>query len=368
MRSPSTGEVEDPLSACFPFCRQGTDPAGTEPVEGLRMTQAFAHRAVMADEVAALLAAVPDGVLVDATLGGGGHAAALLAAHSGLQLVGVDRDADALAAAAATLAPFGDRVVALHHARFDQLPDLVAGLDPVTAVLFDLGVSSPQLDWAERGFSYRFDGPLDMRMDRSQRRTAADVANTAGESELARMIALSGERRFARRVARAMVAARPLTTTVQLAEVVRSAVPAPARRRGGHPARAVFQALRIAVNDELDVLGPTIDAAIDLLAPGGRLVVLAYHSGEDRIVKDRLLTGASGGCVCPPGLPCVCGAVPLVRLLNRGARKPTPAEVAANPRAESARLRAAERLVGAGEGGGGPGDDDLRPDERGAAQ
>ena len=363
MRSPSTGEVEDPLSACFPFCRPGTDPAGTEPVEGLRMTQAFAHRPVMAGEVAALLAAVPDGVVVDATLGGGGHAAGLLAAHPGLRLVGVDRDADALAAAAAALAPFGDRVVALHHARFDRLAELLDGAGPVTAVLFDLGVSSPQLDRAERGFSYRHDGPLDMRMDRSQRRTAADVANGAGEDELARMIAESGDRRFARRVARAMVAARPLTSTFQLAEVVRAAIPAPARRRGGHPARAVFQALRIAVNDELDVLGPAVDGAIDLLAPGGRLVVLAYHSGEDRIVKDRLLAAATGGCVCPPGLPCVCGAVPRLRLLNRGARKPAPAEVAANPRAESARLRAAERL-----GGDGGDDPAHRTDERGAAQ
>ncbi|MGH9179529.1 MAG: 16S rRNA (cytosine(1402)-N(4))-methyltransferase RsmH [Acidimicrobiales bacterium] len=308
------------------------------------MTQAFAHLPVMAGEVTGLLAGVPDGVFVDATLGGGGHAAALLAAHPGLRMVGIDRDADALAAAAFVLAPFGDRVLALHHARFDRLPELVAGLGPLTAALFDLGLSSPQVDRPERGFSYRHDGPLDMRMDRSQRRTAAEVANTAGEDELTRMIAESGERRFARRVARAMVAARPLTTTAQLAEVVRAAVPAPARRRGGHPARAVFQALRIAVNDELDVLGPALDAAIDVLAPGGRLVVLAYHSGEDRIVKDRFREAETGGCVCPPGLPCVCGAVPTHRLVFRGARKPSTAELAANPRAESARLRACERL------------------------
>ena len=342
MRSPSTGEVEDPLSACFPFCRPGTYPAGTEPVEGPRMPQEFLHRPVMAAEVVALLAAVPDGLLVDATLGAGGHAAAILSVHPGLRLVGIDRDADALAAAAATLAPFGDRVVALHHARFDRLPQLVTA--PASAVLLDLGVSSPQFDRPERGFSYRLDGPLDMRMDRSQRRTAADVVNTASEDELARMFAASGERRFARRIARRLVASRPVESTARLAELVRAAVPAPARRTGGHPARRVFQALRIAVNDELDVLGPAVDAAVQVLAPGGRLVVLAYHSGEDRIVKDRLLDAATGGCVCPPGLPCVCGAVPRVRLLNRGARKPAPAEVADNPRSESARLRAAERL------------------------
>ena len=343
MRCPSIGTVEDTLSACFQFRRSGTLPDGTEPVEGLRMSQEFEHRPVMVDEVVALLADVPPGVVVDATVGGGGHAAAVLAAHPGLRLVGVDRDADALGAAAATLAGFGDRVVSLHHARFDRLPSLVQA--PVSAVLMDLGVSSPQLDRADRGFSYRLDGPLDMRMDRSQRRTAADVVNHSDERSLSRMIEANGERRFARRIAGRIVAARPIESTGQLAKVVRDAIPAAARRTGGHPARRIFQALRIAVNDELDVLGPAIDSAIDLLGPGGRLVVLAYHSGEDRIVKDRFLAAASGGCQCPPALPCVCGAVPLVRLLNRGARTPSAAEVAANPRSESARLRACERLT-----------------------
>lgn len=340
MRSPSPGTVEDPLSA--DFLPAGTVPVGTEPVGGLRMTQTFEHRPVMVDEVVALLAPVPPGVLVDATLGGAGHAGAVLRAHPGLQLVGIDRDADALAAARATLAPFGSRVLALHHARFDRLAELVTG--PVSAVLLDLGVSSPQLDRPERGFSYRLEGPLDMRMDRSQGRTAGDVVNGWGEDALTRIFAASGERRFARRIARAVVAARPLADTTELAAVVRDAIPAAARRTGGHPARRVFQALRIAVNDELDALAPAVDAAVGLLAPGGRLVVLAYHSGEDRIVKERLLAAATGGCVCPPGLPCICGATPLVRLLHRGARKPSPAEVAGNHRAESARLRGCERL------------------------
>ncbi|HET7489090.1 MAG TPA: 16S rRNA (cytosine(1402)-N(4))-methyltransferase RsmH [Acidimicrobiales bacterium] len=310
------------------------------------MTQDFAHQPVMAAEVVDLLAAVPDGLLVDATLGGGGHAAAVLAARPGLRLVGIDRDADALEAARRRLAPFGERVVALHHARFDALPLLVE--DPVSAVVLDLGVSSPQFDIAERGFSYRHEGPLDMRMDRSQRRTAADLVNGLDEHALARVLAAGGEERFAGRIARSIVARRPLATTADLVEAVKHAVPAPARRTGGHPARRVFQALRIAVNDELDVLGPAVDAAVAALAPGGRLVVIAYHSGEDRIVKDRLLEASTGGCQCPPGLPCVCGAVPVVRLLNRGARKPSAAEVAANPRAESARLRAAEKLAVAG--------------------
>ena len=328
------------------------------------MTQDFEHRPVMVDEVVATLAPVPAGVLVDATLGGAGHSAAVLAAHPGLRLVGIDRDADALAAAETRLVPFAGRVVALHHARFDRLPLLVT--EPVSAVLLDLGVSSPQLDRPERGFSYRHDGPLDMRMDRTQRRTAADVVNGLGEEALARLLMAGGERRFARRIARTLVARRPVETTAQLADAVKDAIPAAARRTGGHPAKRVFQALRIAVNDELDLLGPTVDAAVRALAPGGRVVVLAYHSGEDRIVKDRLLEASTGGCLCPPGLPCVCGAVPLVRLLNRGARKPTPDEVAANRRSESARLRAAERLADAAvpAGGGGQHGDGQPGDER----
>ena len=307
------------------------------------MSREFEHRPVMEEDVVALFATVPPGVVVDATVGGGGHAAALLAAHPHLRLVGIDRDAQAVAAAAEALAPFGPRVVGLHHARFDRLGEVVQG--GLSGVLFDLGVSSPQLDQGERGFSYRLDAPLDMRMDRSQARTAADVVNGEDERTLARLIAESGEHRFARRIARRIVQARPITTTGELAEVVRSAIPAAARRTGGHPARRVFQAVRIAVNDELEMLGPAIDAAIARLAPGGRCAVLAYHSGEDRIVKERFLVAASGGCVCPPGLPCVCGAVPLVRLLHRGARMPSPAEVARNRRAESARLRACERLA-----------------------
>ncbi|MGH9165740.1 MAG: 16S rRNA (cytosine(1402)-N(4))-methyltransferase RsmH, partial [Acidimicrobiales bacterium] len=260
----------------------------------------------------------------------------------GLRLVGLDRDAEALAAARRTLAPLGDRVVALHHARFDRLAQL--GTGPVSAVLADLGVSSFQLDRPERGFSYRHEGPLDMRMDQGQGRTAADVVNGWDEAALARIFTQSGEGRLARRIARRIVQRRPLTTTTELAETVRDAVPAALRRTGGHPARRVFQAVRLAVNEELGVLDAALRAALDLLVPGGRLVVLAYHSGEDRIVKARLLDAASGGCRCPPALPCGCGAVPLVRLLNRGARKPSAAEVAGNHRAESARLRACERL------------------------
>lgn len=319
----------------------------------------FAHRPVMLDEVLDLFAPVPDGLLVDVTVGGAGHAAALLDARPGLELVGMDRDLDALAAARTRLARFGGRA-RCYHARFDALAAVLdadrarpgAGGTPpeVTAVLFDLGVSSHQLDVAARGFSYRTEGPLDMRMDASRGVTAAELLDRLSARELAALLAAHGEGRFARRIAAAILAARPIRTTVQLADVVAAAVPAAARRRG-HPARRVFQALRVAVNDELDVLAPALDAALDALASGGRCVVLAYHSGEDRIVKDRFTTAATGGCTCPPGLPCVCGATPTVRLLNRGARKPRLAEVEASPRARSARLRAVERLSPASEGG-----------------
>ena len=300
-----------------------------------------AHLPVMVAEVVDALRPVPPGVIVDATVGAGGHAAALLHALPQHSLLGLDRDDEALALAGERLASFGDRVD-LRRANFDEIGAVVpAG---VSAVLFDLGVSSMQLDDPARGFSYRSDGPLDMRADRRQTLTAADVVNGYDEIALARVLARHGEERFARRIAKAIVAARPLTTTGQLAELVRDAIPAPARRRGGHPAKRTFQAIRIAVNGELVTLGDTIDRALDLLAPGGRCAVLAYHSGEDRIVKDRFSEAETGGCVCPPQLPCVCGAVPTARLVWRGAHRPGSAELAANPRSESARLRVAEKL------------------------
>jgi 16S rRNA (cytosine1402-N4)-methyltransferase len=307
------------------------------------------HLPVMVSEVVDVLRTVPPGPVFDATVGAGGHAAALLEALPEAVLVGVDRDDAALSAAALTLGRFGPRVV-LRRANFDELADLVADVVPqlgygaVSAVLLDLGVSSMQLDDPGRGFSYRGDGPLDMRADRRQRLTAADVVNGYDEADLRRVLAVHGGERFAARIARAVVAARPLSTTGELASVVRDAIPAPARRRGGHPAKRSFQALRIEVNGELSTLGATIDAAFDVLAPGGRVAVLAYHSGEDRIVKGRFNAAATGGCTCPPGLPCGCGAVPRARLVWRGARGPGPAERAANPRSESARLRAAEKL------------------------
>lgn len=305
----------------------------------------FVHTPVMVDEVVDLFAPVPAGLLVDATVGGGGHAEALLSAHQHLSLLGLDRDEDALAASSARLAPFGDRVT-LRHTRFDHLTEAVhaLGIDAVSGVLCDLGVSSPQLDRPERGFSYRSDAPLDMRMDRTQARTVADVVNHLPERELAALLRDAGGERFARPIARAIVAARPLERTDELAEVIRSAIPAPARRHGGDPARKSFQALRIEVNDELEILAGTLDQAIALLRPAGRAAVLAYHSGEDTIVKRTFRSAATGDCTCPPHLPCGCGARPTVRLLKQGAWKASAAEIAANRRSESVRLRAVEKL------------------------
>jgi 16S rRNA (cytosine1402-N4)-methyltransferase len=325
-----------------------TDDSSTEPAE-----LPFQHRPVMIDEVVAVFSAVPAGVVIDATVGGGGHTEALLSDRPDLSVVGIDRDPEALAAARARLNPFGDRFTAV-HARFDALREVLQALpvpvDHVSGVLFDLGVSSPQFDRGRRGFSYRLDGPLDMRMDPTQSLTAADVVNGYEVDDLARVIRRYGDERFAGRIARAIVAARPLHSTVELAEVVRTAIPAATRRRGGHPARRTFQAIRVEVNAELDVLPDALDAAIDVTGPGGRIVVLSYHSGEDRIVKDRFRRG-TGVCDCPPQLPCVCGARQRLQLVRGIARHPSEGEQAANPRAASARLRVAERVGDdAGEG------------------
>jgi 16S rRNA (cytosine1402-N4)-methyltransferase len=304
---------------------------------------------VLVDLVVELFAPVPAGVVVDATLGGGGHAEALLEAHPHLSVLGLDQDPDAIAAATARLARFGDRVT-VRRTRFDEIARVVAEVLPglghagASGALFDLGVSSPQLDRPERGFSYRGAGPLDMRMDPSRPVSAADLVNGAAETELVRLLRAYGDERHAVRIARAIVAHRPIATTDELADIVRDAVPAPARRRGGHPARRTFQAIRIAVNDELGILPATLDDAIDVLVPGGRCVAIAYHSGEDRIVKDRFRHAATGGWTGPSHLPTPPDVVPVVRLLRRGAWRPSDAEITDNPRSEAARLRAVEKL------------------------
>lgn len=305
----------------------------------------FEHDPVMVVEVVEMFAPVPAGVLVDATVGGGGHALALLESRDDVSLVGLDRDDRALRAAGAVLAGFGDRVT-LRRARFDAMARELEALGhaEVSGVLFDLGVSSPQLDVAERGFSYRHPGPLDMRMDDREARTADDVVNHYPERELTQVLRCYGDERHAARIARAIVAARPITTTTELAEVVRDAIPAATRRTGGHPAKRSFQAIRIEVNRELDVLPGSLDAAIGLLGEGGRCAVLTYHSGEDRIVKDAFRRATGGDVAPPPGLPVEPEPAPL-RLVHRRPLRPGATEIRRNPRAESARLRAVERVT-----------------------
>jgi 16S rRNA (cytosine1402-N4)-methyltransferase len=313
----------------------------------------------MRDEIVDVFSTVPPGVVVDATLGGGGHSAALLESRPDLSVLGIDRDPAAIAAATERLAPFGGRFTAV-RGRFDQFRQLLKDHLPMnrttasdaglSGALFDLGVSSPQLDRPERGFSYRDDGPLDMRMDPDAPWSASDVVNGYDVDQLARVLRRYGDERFAARIARAIVASRPIESTGHLAAIVTEAIPAATRRRGGHPAKRTFQAIRVEVNAELEQLPSALDAAIESTAPGGRIAVLSYHSGEDRIVKDRFRR-ATGECECPPGLPCVCGAVQTVRLV-RTPRRPTPAEREANRRADSARLRVAERMPEPVGGGG----------------
>lgn len=315
------------------------------------MSQGPFHTPVMVDEVLDLLRPCPSGVVVDATVGGGGHAEAILADRRDVVVVGIDRDREAIAAASERLRTFGGRAI-LRQGRFDEL-DVILDAIPrtevveggVSAVLFDLGVSSHQLDEPRRGFSYRVDGPIDMRMDQDSPTSAADIVNEADVRELAELFRLQGEERFAQRIASSIKRRRPISTTGELAAAVAAAVP-PAHRRRGHPARRVFQALRIAVNDELRALEIALDEGMDRLVPTGRIFAISYHSGEDRIVKRRFRAWSTASCSCPPGAPCTCGSAPRARLITKGAQRPQSAEIERNPRAREARLRAIERVGG----------------------
>ena len=307
------------------------------------------HRPVMLDRCVDLLAPALErsgAVAIDGTLGMGGHTQAILERCPGARVVGIDRDLDAIALATERLAPFGDRFIA-HHGEYDDVPGALAraGADSADGVLLDLGVSSLQIDEAARGFSYAQDAPLDMRMNREDPVTAADLLRDADERELTRILREYGEERFAGRIAEAIGRRRadePLTRSAQLVDIVRACIPAAKREAGSNPAKRTFQALRIAVNRELEVLERAIPAAIEATPVGGRVVVMSYQSLEDRIVKTAFAHGATSSA--PPGLPVVPDEhQPYLRLLTRGAEKATPEEAEANPRSKPVRLRAVER-------------------------
>ena len=308
----------------------------------------FTHRPVLLQECIDSLNIRPEGTYLDGTLGRAGHSREIARRLEGAgRLICVDRDQAALDAARERLAPWMDRVT-LVHSNFDQIDAILDRLElpGVDGMLFDLGVSSPQLDDGERGFSYRTDAPLDMRMDRSEGLTAAQVVNTWPQEELRRILSQYGEERYAPTIAAAIVRRRqerPIETTLELVDVIKSGMPARALKEKQHPAKRSFQAIRIAVNGELDALTPMLYAAVDKLAPGGRLAVITFHSLEDRIVK-RALAGMAKGCTCPPEFPvCVCGKKPQIRLVTHKPVTAGAAELEDNPRARSAKLRVAEK-------------------------
>lgn len=308
----------------------------------------FSHYSVLLNESVDGLNIKPDGIYVDCTLGGGGHSLAILERLTTGRLIAVDQDSDAIAASKVRLKDHLDKVTFVHD-NFSHIGSALKELDTggIDGAVIDLGVSSYQLDTPERGFSYMHDAPLDMRMDSDAPLTAREVVNTYPESELRRIIFDYSEERFAGRIASKICAARevkPIETTFDLVDIIRSAIPAKAREDGPHPAKRTFQAIRIEVNSELSVIKPTLDQLVDALNPGGRLSVITFHSLEDRIVK-QAFAGYSKGCTCPPDFPvCVCGHKPKIRLVTHKPILPGERELDENPRSRSAKLRIAEKL------------------------
>ncbi len=307
----------------------------------------FSHVPVMLEPVIRELAIKPDGIYVDGTLGGAGHSSVIASKLTTGRLIGVDRDRDALQAASGRLAPYGGKVTIIKD-EYVNIPEILKGLgiSGVDGILLDLGVSSWQLDSPERGFSYMNDAPLDMRMDREQRRTAADIINEEDERELTRILREYGEEKFAGAIARRIVAKRaskPVETTGELVEIIEESIPRKAKLKGGHPAKRTFQALRIALNSELDEISQAVESLAGCLNPGGRFVVITFHSLEDRIVKDGFRT-LEKPCTCPPDFPvCVCGKKSMGHVVTRKPILPEEEEIALNPRAKSAKLRVFER-------------------------
>ncbi len=309
----------------------------------------FSHRSVLLDECIEALDIKEDGIYVDGTAGGGGHSYEIAKRLKNGLLIAIDQDAAAIEAASAKLSPFGDRVKVVRD-NFSNLASVCKslGIEKIDGLLLDLGVSSHQLDTADRGFSYMADAPLDMRMDKRAALDAFRVVNEYSESELKRIFWEYGEERYSGKIAAKIVAQRaeqPIHTTGELVHIIRSAIPAGMREGGSHPAKRTFQAIRIEVNKELNVIAPAIDSAVQLLDEGGRIAIITFHSLEDRIVKQRFADLASG-CECPRDFPvCVCGKRPEVRLVNRKPILPTKEELEVNPRSHSAKLRVAERLA-----------------------
>ena len=309
-----------------------------------KTTPNFKHKAVMLDEVLSVVDRIPAGVFIDATVGGASHSEEILARRLDLEIVAIDRDHLALEAARCRLQKFSERVKFFHDS-FSSLEKVLneENISSISGFLFDLGVSSPQLDNAERGFSYRFEGPVDMRMDVSQRNTASHLINSLEQSELERIIEKNSDERFAARIAASIVKNRPVENTLEFAELIKKAIPAAARRRGGHPAKRTFQAIRMEVNQEMEELKSGLSASIERLKSKGCGIVISYHSGEDRKVKELFKQAVTGGCSCPRKLPCVCGAVRKGVLPHSG-KTPSNDEIQKNRRAKSARMRVLEGL------------------------
>lgn len=311
------------------------------------MVPVFKHTSVLLNECIEALQVRPDGIYVDGTAGGGGHSYEIASRLTSGRLIAIDRDPDAIRAAGERLSPFGGKVSVV-QANFSQMRQVLAdaGVSEADGVLLDLGVSSRQFDTPERGFSYQHDAPLDMRMSQ-QGISAADLVNTAPYEKLVGILREYGEEKFAARIASQIIKTReqkPIETTFELAEVIKAGIPAAARRQGPHPARKSFQALRIAVNGELDELAALLDDALAILKPGGRLAVITFHSLEDRMVKQRFLKWAEG-CICPPDFPiCVCGHKPSAQIIYKKGVEPSEEEIASNPRSRSARLRVAQKI------------------------
>ena len=310
--------------------------------------QIFAHRSVMLEPCMDALSIKPDGIYVDGTAGAGGHSYEIARRLTTGRLIAIDQDEAAIKAASTRLAPLGERAQVVRN-NFRNVADVLdmLGIEEIDGILLDLGVSSYQLDTPERGFSYMADAPLDMRMDARAAKTAYDVVNTYSELDLRRILFDYGEERFASRIAAKIVQARvnkPIETTGELVALIKSAIPAAARDGGHHPAKRSFQAIRIEVNSELDVIRPALEAAMERLGPGGRMAVITFHSLEDRIVKQTFADMASG-CTCPRGLPvCVCGQQPKVKVISKKPILPDSEELESNPRSRSAKLRVAEKL------------------------